>query len=144
MGETRKLMSRNQELTEAEEVLEMLFGVLSGLNFIAYLGLAVLLVVLCYRTKSKGLILISAMLFTGGIFDWGFDQIGKFYVDRSIASQMSGEGTRNMSAGEFLIILAYIQHLLYSCLCLLGSFLAYREWRQGKFRNPQSEHIEGV
>ena len=120
----------------------MLFGVLSGLNFIVYLGLAVLLVVLCYRTKSKGLILISAMLFTGGIFDWGFEQVGNFYVDRSIASEMSGEGMQNMSTGDFLMTLALIQHLLYSCLCLLGGFFVYREWRLGKFRNPQPEHLE--
>ena len=142
MGETCKPISHNQELTDTEEVLEMLFGVLYGLNIIAKLALVGLLVFLCFRTRSKGLILISAILLAGGIFDWGFEQLGKLYVDHSMASVMSGEGTQNMSAGDFLMTLALIQHLLYSCLCLLGGFFIYREWRQGKFRDSQPERLE--
>ena len=120
----------------------MLSNVLYILNFIAYLGLAVLLVFICFQTKSKGLILISAILLAGGILDWGFEQIGKLYVDRLIVSEMGGEGTQNVSVGEFLMTLTLIQHLLYGCLCLLGGFLIYREWQQGKFRNAQPEHLK--
>ena len=143
IGETRKPMLHNQELTDAEEVLAMFIAnVLYSLNVIVWLALAILLVVLCYRTKSKGLILISAILFTSGIFDWGFEQVGKLYVDRSIASKMSGEAAQNMSAGEFLMTLSLIEHLLRNCLYALGGFLIYREWRLGKFRNSQLEHLE--
>ena len=80
--------------------------------------------------------LISAILLTSGIFNSIFDQVIQLYVDRSIAREMSGEGTQNMSAGELLMTLALIKPLLYECVCLLGGFLVYREWRQGKFRHP--------
>ena len=80
--------------------------------------------------------LISAILLTSGIFNSIFDQVIQLYVDRSIAREMSGEGTQNMSTGELLMTLALIKPLLYECVCLLGGFLVYREWRQGKFRHP--------
>ena len=121
----------------------MLNNVLYGLNIIVWLALAGLLVFLCFRTRSKGLMLISAILLTSGIFNSIFDQVIQLYVDRSIAREMSGEGTQNMSTGELLMTLALIKPLLYECVCLLGGFLVYREWRQGKFRHPQPEHIEG-
>ncbi|MYC77482.1 hypothetical protein F4X10_17095 [Candidatus Poribacteria bacterium] len=71
----------------------MLSGILYGLNIIVWLAFAGLLGFLCFRTRSKGLILISAILLTSGIFDWGFEQVSQLYVDQSIASEMSGEGT---------------------------------------------------
>lgn len=117
----------------------MLNGVFYGLNIIVWLGLTGLLAVLCFRTKSKGLILISVMLLTGGIFDWVFEQVDELYVHRSMESKMSGGETQDMHLGEFLLTLSLIQHLLYNCLCLLGGFLIFREWRQGKFRQPQPE-----
>lgn len=73
--------------------LTMLSGILYGLNIIVWLAFAGLLGFLCFRTRSKGLILISAILLTSGIFDWGFEQVSQLYVDQSIASEMSGEGT---------------------------------------------------
>ena len=114
----------------------MLNTVLYGLHVIAYLGLVVLLVFVCFRTRSKGLILISVILLTGGPFDWVFEQVGKLYMDRLTANVTSGEAEQNMNAAEFLMTLSLIQHLLHSGLCLLGGFLVYREWRQGKFRQP--------
>ena len=117
----------------------MLNGVFYSLNIIVWLGLTGLLAVLCFQTKSKGLILISVMLLTGGIFDWVFEQIGELYVHRSVESKMNGEETQNMNTGEFLMTLTLIKLLLYNCLCLLGSFLIFTEWRQGKFRQPQPE-----
>lgn len=120
-------------------VLTMLLGVLYGLNIIAKLALAGLLVFLCFRTRSKGLMLISAILFTSGIFNSIFDQVIEFYMDRWIASEMDGDGARNMTAGDFLIRVSLIKYLLYECLCLLGGFLIYRDWQQGKFKQPSAE-----
>ena len=122
----------------------MLSGILYGLNIIVWLAFAGLLGFLCFRTRSKGLILISTILLTSGIFDWGFEQVSQLYVDQSIASEMSGEGTQDMRVGEFLLTLSLIQHLLYNCLCLLGGFLIFREWRQGKFRQPEPEHPQEI
>ncbi len=114
----------------------MLNNVLYSLNIIAYLGLAVLLVFICFRTKSKGLILVSAILLTGGIFNWIFEQGIDFYIERWIAREVASDGVWNMNAGEFLMGVTLVESLLYGCLCLIGGFLVYREWQHGKFRNP--------
>ena len=120
----------------------MLSNVLYSLNAIVYLGLAVLLVFICFQTRSKGLILISAILLTGGIFNSLFEQGIDFYMERWVAREAVSDGAWNMSAGEFLMGVALVKSLLYGCLCLIGGFLVYREWRLGKFRNPQPEHLE--
>ena len=51
--------------------------VLYGLNLAAHLALVGLLVFLCFRTKSKGLILISATLLMNEIFGLIFEQVVK-------------------------------------------------------------------
>lgn len=114
----------------------MVNGVLYSLIFIVWLTLAGLLVFLCSRTRSKGLILISVILLTSTIFNSLFDQTLGLYMDRWIASEVASGGVENMGAGDFLMKVAIVKHLLYQCLCLLGGFLIYREWRQGKFSPP--------
>ncbi len=120
----------------------MFNSVFYGLNIIVWLALAVLLVVLCLRTRSKGLILISAILLTSGMFNSIFEQVLGLYMDQWIASEIAGERVQNMNIGDFLMSVALVKPLLYSCLCLLGGFLVYREWRLGKFRTPQPELVE--
>ena len=124
----------------------MFTGVLYGLTVIVWLALAVLLVVLCVRTRSKGLILVSAILLTSGLFNSIFEQVLDLYLKRWLASDIGIERMQNMNAGDFLMKVSVrvdlVKSLLYSCFCLLGGFLVYREWRLGKFRNPQSEQIE--
>lgn len=119
----------------------MFTGVLYGLTLMVWLALAVLLVVLCVRTRSKGLILL-----TSGIFNSIFEQALDLYLERWLASDIGIERMQNMNAGDFLMKVTVrvdlVKSLLYSCLCLLGGFLVYREWRLGKFRTPQSEQIE--
>lgn len=116
----------------------MFNSVFYGLNIIVWLALAVLLVVLCFRTRSRGLILISAILLTSGIFNSIFEQVLGVWI----ASEIASERVKNMNIGDFLMSVALVKPLLYSCLCLLGGFLVYREWRRGKFRNPQPEQVE--
>ena len=120
----------------------MLNNVFYGLNIIVWLALAVLLVVLCFRTRSKGLILISAILLTSGMFNSIFEHVLGLYMDQWIASEIAGERVQNMNIGDFLMSVALVKPLLYSCLCLLGGFLVYREWQLGKFRNSQPEQVE--
>ena len=110
--------------------------ILYGLNLAAHLALIGLLIFLCFRTKSKGLILISATLLTYEIFGLIFQQVVKSDWWRWEPGKMRGEGILNMSALEFLLTVAMVHPLVYRCLCLLGVFLIYKEWRQGKFRYP--------
>ena len=118
----------------------MFTGVLYGLTVIVWLALAALLVVVCVRTRSKGLILISAILLTSGLFNSIFEQVLDLYLDRWLASDIGIERMQNMNAGDFLMKVTVrvdlVKSLLYSCFCLLGGFLVYKEWRLGKFRKP--------
>lgn len=116
-----------------------MFYVLGGLNLAAHLALIGLLVFLCFRTKSKGLILISAVLLMSEIFGLIFEQVIESDWWRWEPGKDMNEGILGMSGAEFILTAAMVQSLLYKSLCLLGVFLIYREWRQGKFRNPQPE-----
>ena len=110
--------------------------ILYGLNLAAHLALVGLLIFLCFRTKSKGLILISAVLLMSEISGLIFQQVVKSDWWRWEPGKMRGEGILNMSALDLLLTVAMVHPLVYRCLCLLGVFLIYKEWRQGKFRYP--------
>ncbi|MCY3740904.1 MAG: hypothetical protein OXH00_07780 [Candidatus Poribacteria bacterium] len=117
-----------------------MFNVIAGLSIVAHLALVGLLLFLCFRTKSKGVILISAILLTNGVFSSIFKHFFDPYMDQWIAGEISNWLTQSMTLGEFVLTVAYIKSFLYNSLFVLGVFLIYREWRQGKFRLPQLEH----
>ena len=109
-----------------------------GIQF-AFVGL---LLLLCLQMRSKGVILISVVLLTSGIFSAIFKHFFNPYMDQWAAGEISNWLTQNVSLAEFILTLSLIQSLLYKGLCLLGVFLIYREWRQGKFHFPQPKHRE--
>ena len=110
--------------------------VLIGLNIAAHLALIGLLIFLCFRTKSKGLILISAVLLMSEISGLIFEQVVKSDWWRWEPDKTMDEGILGMNRLTFLMTVGLVKSLLYRCLCLLGVFLIYKEWRQGKFRYP--------
>ncbi len=116
--------------------------VLYGLNLATHLALIGLLVFLCFRTKSKGLILISATLLVYQIFHLIFEQVVKSDWWRWEPGKMMDDGILGMSDVEFLLTVAMVTPLVFKGLCLLGVFLIYKEWRHGKFRYPPTEHRE--
>ena len=118
----------------------VLYDVLYGLDIAAHLVLVGLLVFLCFRTKSKGLILISAVLLMNELSGLIFEQVVQSDWWRWEPGKTIEEGILGMSDVEFLVTVAMVKSLLYKGLCLLGVFLIYKEWRQGKFRLPQPEH----
>ena len=119
-----------------------MFNTLAILNIVAQLVLAGLLLFLCFRTRSKGVILLSVVLLTSGIFNATFEHFFNPYIHQWAAGEISNWLTQSMTMGEFVLTVSSIKSFLYKSLCLLGVFLIYREWRQGKFRFPQPEHRE--
>ena len=114
-----------------------------GLNIVAQLTIAGLLVFLCFRTRSKGLILISAVLLTSGLFGSIFRDIFNPYTDWWIGREVSNWLMQSINVGGFpLRMVDLIRPLLYKSLWLIGVFLIYKEWRLGKFRFPQSKRRE--
>ena len=63
-------------------------------------------------------------------------------MDQWVAGEISNWLTQSMSVGELMLTVSFIESFPYKSLLVLGVFLIYREWRQGKFRFPQPEHRE--
>ena len=120
----------------------MFVNIIAGLSILAHLALIGMLLFCCFRTRSKGVIFISALFLTSGIFSAIFRHFFDPYIDQWTAGEISNWLTQNMTVGVFVLTVAYIKSFLYKSLFLLGVFLIYTEWRQGKFRLPQPEHQE--
>ena len=119
-----------------------MFNVVTGLSIVAHLALIGLLLFCCFRTRSKGVILLSALLLTSGIFGSIFKHFSDPYIDQWVAGEMSNWLTQSMTTGQFLLTVSIVKSFLYRSIFVLGVFLIYREWRQGKFRLSQPEHRE--
>lgn len=122
----------------------MLTGVLVALTYIVYLAFVGLLLLLCIRIRSKGLIILFAtyvgFMVVGAIFQPFFQQ----YIDRWTGGEVNNWLTESMTLGSFLMIAELIKRFFYMSLNLIGLILVYKEWRQGKFHQPQSEHPQEV
>ena len=119
-----------------------MFNILAGLDIIAHLVFAGLLLFLCFRMRSKGVIFISALLLTSGIFSAIFEHFYRPYINQWQGGEISNWLTQSMTLGEFILTVAYIESFLYKSLFVIGLFLIYREWRQGKFRYPLQEETK--
>ena len=123
----------------------MFENVLLGLTCISYVVLAGLLVFLSFRTRSKGVILITALFIGVTFLSWIFDAVLGAILNASIGQWEPGQDVRGVKLFRRLDIVIKVSHvtsLLDINLYLLGVFLIYKEWRQGKFRPPAPEHVE--
>ena len=114
----------------------MLTGVLVALTYIVYLAFVGLLLWLCIRTQSKGLIVLFAtyvgFMVVGAVFQPFFQQ----YIDRWVGGEVNNWLTERMTFGTFLMIFEMIKRFFYMSLNLIGLIFVYKEWRQGKFNQP--------
>ena len=124
------------------EVQVMFISIIAGLSIAAHLALIGLLLFLCFRTKSKGVIFITALVLTSGILNSIFQHFSNPYIAQWTTGKISNWLTQSMTLGEFILTVAYIKSFLYESLLALSAFLIYREWRHGKLRFPQPEPRE--
>ena len=123
----------------------MFENVLIGLTYISYVVLAGFLVFLCLRTRSKGVIFITALFIGATFLSWIFDAVLRAILNAYIGQWEPGQdvrGVKLLRRLDIAIIVAHVKSILYINLYLLGVFLIYKEWRQGKFRHPSPEHVE--
>ena len=126
----------------------MFANILIGLIYISYVILAGFLVFLCFRTRSKGVIFITAVFIGFRFLNLIFDAALNAVLDAYIGQWNPGQDVRGVKLLQRLDIAIIVAHvksilfILYVNLYLLGAFLIYKEWRQGKFRHPSPEHIE--
>ena len=115
----------------------MFYGVLSGLVVATHLACVGLLLLLCIRTRSKGLMIIFITYITFAVID----AISKPLLDSYIGGWSAGETinwlTDSMSIGEFVMRLDLVKRFIYHGLISFGLFLIYKEWRRGKFNYAQ-------
>lgn len=126
----------------------MFANVLIGLIYISDVILAGFLVFLCLRTRSKGVIFITAVFigfrFLNLIFDAALGPVLDAYIGQWDPGQ-DVRGVKLLQRLDIAIIVAHVKSILFILsvnLYLLGAFLIYKEWRQGKFRQPSPEHVE--
>ena len=115
---------------------------LLGFSVILTLAFPVLLVLLCIRIRSKGLIIITAVLIFSSTFDLLLREVMKPFLDQ----WSTGENwlTQNVTAGQFMTVYIYVTRIFYNGLLALGAFLIYREWSRGKIRWNQQKSPEVV
>ena len=115
---------------------------LLGFSVILTLAFPVLLVLLCIRIRSKGLIIITAVLILSSTFDLLLREVMKPSLDQ----WSTGENwlTQNVTAGQFMTVYIYVTRIFYNGLLALGAFLIYREWSRGKIRWNQQKSPEVV
>ena len=119
--------------------------VLIGLTCISYVVLAGFLVFLSLRTRSKGLIFITVLFIGVTFLSWIFDAVLGAVLNAYVGQWEPGQDVRGVKLFRRLDIFIRVSHvtsLLDINLYLLGVFLIYKEWRLGKFRNRQLEHLE--
>ena len=100
------------------------------IGYVGFLALMVFLVFFCLRTRSKGLIVLATAMGVR-ILSWLV-----FAIYNYIWPWKPGIDVRDMGLGHKLqlsIVTSGIEIVLFYSLCLLGAFLVYKEWQNGKF-----------
>jgi hypothetical protein len=123
----------------------MFENVFIGLTYISYVVLAGFLVFLCFRTRSKGVIFITAVFIGFRFLSMIFDAVLGAVLNAYIGQWEPGQdvrGVKLLRRLDIFIIVEGVKSILYVNLYLLGVFLIYKEWRQGKFRQPSPEYRE--
>lgn len=110
----------------------------NGTASLIFLALMGFLVFLCFRTRSKGLILVAAALALIKVrfLNWIVAAVLNAYNIGQWDPGLDVRGEKLFLRLEIAIITSGIEVVLCYSLCLLGTFLIYKEWRQGKFNQP--------
>ena len=98
---------------------------LVAINLVLMLALPVLLVLLCIRTRSKGLIIITAVLICRSTIGLIPDFVMKPFLDQWSNGELNNWLTQHMTVGQFIMLYHYVAILPYNGLLVLGVFLIY-------------------
>ena len=109
-----------------------------GIAYVEFVVLMGFLVFLCFRTRSKGLIWVAAALALIKVkaLNWIVAVFCNVVYGAAWEPDLDIRGMKLTQRLEISIITSGIEIVLCYSLCLLGAFLIYKEWRQGKFRQP--------
>lgn len=111
----------------------------TGIVYVQCVILMGFLVFLCFRTRSKGLIWVTAALplMKFQVLNHIISVVYNIFNIGQIEQWEPGLDVRGENLFlrlDITIIVGGIEAVLGYSLCLLGAFLIYKEWRQGKSR----------
>ena len=120
-------------------MIEIPYRLMSGIAHVEFVILLAFLVFLCVRTRSKGLICVTAALPLIEIHILSYI-VAVFLNIVDGKAWESGLDIRHVTKLTqrlgIAIITGGIEVVLGYGFCLLGAFLIYKEWQQGKFATP--------
>ena len=102
------------------------------IGYVGFLALMVFLVFFCLRTRSKGLIVLATALMGVRFLKWLVHAVYNAYMG-PWEPGIDIRAVRLLQGLNLSIITSGIEVVLFYSLCLLGAFLVYKEWRNGKF-----------
>ena len=116
----------------------------TGIVYVEFAVLIGFLVFLCFRTRSRGLILGTAglALMEVKVLTWIVAVVCNVFNIGQWEPGLDIRAVKLFQRLEIAIVTTGIEAVLSYGLCLFGAFLIYREWRQGKFRQPQPEPLQ--
>ena len=109
----------------------------TGVAYLEFVVLIGFLVFLCFRTRSRGLILVATVLIGVRVLRWIVYAVRNAYIGQWEPG-LDVRSVKMFQKLDFAIIISGIEVVLCYSLCLLGVFLIYKEWRQGKFNQPSA------
>ena len=113
----------------------------TGIVYVQFVVLIGFLVFLCFRTRSKGLIWVTAALtlMKLQVLNYIVAVVCNVFDIAQWEPSLDVRGENLFLRLDISIIVRGIEAVLGYSLCLLGAFLIYKEWRQGKFRQPEGD-----
>ena len=125
-------------------MFDFVYFVLPIISIVPTLAFTGLLVLLCIRTRSKGLIIITAVLVFRATIGSIPSVVMEPYLDQWQSGDLNNWLTQRVTIGEFMSLYTYGRRIFYNGLLVLGAFLIYREWSSGKIswlRHKSSEIV---
>ena len=110
----------------------------TGITYVEFVVLMGFLVFLCFRMRSRGLILIAVALtlMKLQVLNYIVAVVCNIFNVGTWEPGLDVRGENLFLRLDISIIVRGIETVLGYGLCLLGAFLIYKEWRQGKFNYP--------
>ncbi len=107
---------------------------LLGITLVLTLVFTGLLILLCIRIRSKGLIIITAVLVFPSTFGLISSLVFSLYIDQWGSGELDNWLTQRVTLGQFVMLYKLVTRVLHHGLLALGAFLIYQEWNRGKIR----------
>ena len=111
-------------------LMKVFVDLTTWIGYVGFLALMVFLVFFCLRTRSKGLVVLATAM--GVRFLRWLILVVHAYM-RPWKPGLDIRDAPLFRGLKLAIITGGIEVVLFYSLCLLGAFLVYKEWRNGKF-----------